>query len=123
MNYEHDQLPKQYSASISDGRPAGAGSGAGASSQADGPSFKDFLLNSIQQVNSMQQDADKAVEDMFTGGNTDPATVLTAVQKADMAFRMLMQVRNKLSTRVRRVQEHLNLNHESEKQICNSSDH
>ncbi len=46
----------------------------------------------------MQQDADKAVEDMFTGGDTDPATVLTAVQKADMAFRMMMQIRNKLSS-------------------------
>ena len=73
-------------------------SGAGVAQSADGPSFKDFLLNSIQQVNSMQQDADKAVEDMFTGGDTDPATVLTAVQKADMAFRMMMQIRNKLSS-------------------------
>jgi flagellar hook-basal body complex protein FliE len=72
--------------------------GAGAASSPDGPSFKDFLLNSIQQVNSMQQEADKAVEDMFTGGDTDPATVLTAVQKADMAFRMMMQIRNKLSS-------------------------
>jgi flagellar hook-basal body complex protein FliE len=72
--------------------------GAGATAATDGPSFKDFLLNSIQQVNSMQQEADKAVEDMFTGGDTDPATVLTAVQKADMAFRMMMQIRNKLSS-------------------------
>jgi flagellar hook-basal body complex protein FliE len=76
----------------------GAAGAPGAASQADGPSFKDFLLNSIQQVNSMQQDADKAVQDIFTGGNTDPATVLTAVQKADMAFRMMMQIRNKLSS-------------------------
>ncbi|HEX3998330.1 MAG TPA: flagellar hook-basal body complex protein FliE [Pirellulales bacterium] len=75
-----------------------AAAGSGASSSSDGPSFKDFLLNSIQQVNSMQQDADKAVEEMFTGGDTDPATVLTAVQKADMAFRMMMQIRNKLSS-------------------------
>lgn len=77
--------------------PVGAG-GAGAAASSDGPSFKDFLLNSIQQVNSMQQEADKAVEDLFTGGDTDPATVLTAVQKADMAFRMMMQIRNKLSS-------------------------
>jgi flagellar hook-basal body complex protein FliE len=80
---------------IGAGAPLGAG---GAAQGTEGPSFKDFLLNSIQQVNSMQQEADKAVEDMFTGGDTDPATVLTAVQKADMAFRMMMQIRNKLSS-------------------------
>jgi flagellar hook-basal body complex protein FliE len=80
---------------IGAGLPMGAGSAASAT---EGASFKDFLLNSIQQVNSMQQEADKAVEDMFTGGDTDPATVLTAVQKADMAFRMMMQIRNKLSS-------------------------
>jgi flagellar hook-basal body complex protein FliE len=63
--------------------------------QASG-SFKDVLLDSIDQVNSMQQDADRAVESLFTGGDVEPAQVLTAVQKADLAFRMMMQVRNKL---------------------------
>ena len=59
-------------------------------------SFKDFLLDSIRDVNSMQQDADKAVEKLVTGGDVNPAEVLTAVQKADMAFRMMIQVRNKM---------------------------
>jgi flagellar hook-basal body complex protein FliE len=59
-------------------------------------SFKDLLLDSIQQVNQMQTDADRAVEAMSTGGEVNPAEVLTAVQKADLAFRMMMQVRNKL---------------------------
>ena len=59
-------------------------------------SFKDVLLDSIQEVNSMQQEADQAVEGLMTGENVNPAEVLTAVQKADMAFRMMMQIRNKL---------------------------
>ena len=59
-------------------------------------SFKDMLLDSIQEVNSMQQEADQAVEGLMTGQNVNPAEVLTAVQKADMAFRMMMQIRNKL---------------------------
>lgn len=59
-------------------------------------SFKDVLLKSINDVNSMQQQADQAVENMFTGGDADPAAVLTAVQKADLAFRMMMQMRNKV---------------------------
>ena len=58
--------------------------------------FKDFLLDSIREVNQMQQDANQAVENLVTGGDANPAEVLTAVQKADMAFRMMMQIRNKL---------------------------
>ena len=62
----------------------------------NGDTFKNFLIDSIDQVNTMQQEADLAVEDLFTGGDTTPAEVLTAVQKADLAFRMMMQARNKL---------------------------
>jgi len=62
----------------------------------DKGSFKDFLVESIQKVNAMQQDADRAVEGLVTGGDVNPIEVLTAVQKADIAFRMLMQIRNKL---------------------------
>jgi flagellar hook-basal body complex protein FliE len=59
-------------------------------------SFKDMLFDSIKEVNTMQLDADQAVEQMFTGGDVSPAEVLTAVQKADLAFRLTMQMRNKL---------------------------
>ncbi|OHB77395.1 MAG: flagellar hook-basal body complex protein FliE [Planctomycetes bacterium RBG_16_64_10] len=61
-----------------------------------GESFKDFLLDSIRRVNTIQSEADRAVESLFTGGDISPAEVLTAVQKADLAFRMMMQARNKL---------------------------
>jgi flagellar hook-basal body complex protein FliE len=73
--------------------PAGT---ANASGPASGPSFKDALLDSIGQVNSMQQEANQAIEGLATGGANNPAEVLTAVQKADLAFKMMMQVRNKL---------------------------
>ncbi len=59
-------------------------------------SFKNLLLEGIDQVNSMQQQADSAVEQLFTGEDVDPASVLTSIQKADMSFRMMMQIRNKL---------------------------
>jgi len=67
-------------------------------------SFKDFLLNSIQEVNTMQQAADHAVEELATGGDVNPAEVLTAVQKADIAFRMMMQIRNKIVQAYQEVQ-------------------
>lgn len=59
-------------------------------------SFKNLLLESIDQVNTMQQDADKAVQQFVTGGDVNPAEVLTALQKADLSFRMMLQIRNKL---------------------------
>ena len=59
-------------------------------------SFKDFLLESIQQVNGMQQQADKAVETLAVGGEVNMAEVMTAVQKADMSFKLMLQMRNKL---------------------------
>lgn len=68
-------------------------------------SFKDFLLDSIKEVNQMQVDADHAVETLMTGGDADPAEVLTAVQKADLAFRMMMQMRNKLLEVYQQVQD------------------
>jgi flagellar hook-basal body complex protein FliE len=68
-----------------------------AAQSARGPvSFKDMLIDSIHQVNAMQQDANQAVENLMTGGDLNPAEVLTAVQKADLAFRLTMQIRNKL---------------------------
>jgi flagellar hook-basal body complex protein FliE len=67
-----------------------------AAQQTEGASFKNLLLESINDVNALQQDADRAVEGLFTGEDVNPAEVLTAVQKADLAFRMMMQIRNKL---------------------------
>ncbi|TWT77215.1 flagellar hook-basal body protein FliE [Posidoniimonas polymericola] len=61
----------------------------------DAGQFKGMLVDSIQSVNSMQSQADQAVETLFTGGDVNPAEVLTAVQKADLAFRLTMQMRNK----------------------------
>ncbi len=73
-----------------------AGAVGAAHETAGGESFKQMLLDSIQQVNALQQDADRSVEALATGEDINPAEVLVAVQKADMAFRMLLQVRNKL---------------------------
>jgi flagellar hook-basal body complex protein FliE len=71
---------------------------------ASNDSFKNYLLDSIQQVNSMQKEADSAVEKLMTGGDANPAEVLTAVQKADLAFKMMIQVRNKLVSAYEEVQ-------------------
>lgn len=83
--------------------PVSPAPGAGPATN-EGPSFKNVLLDSIEQVNTMQQDANRAVEHLATGGDVSPAEVFTAVQKADLAFRMMMQVRNKLVQAYQEVQ-------------------
>lgn len=83
---------------------ASASASASASAGAQGSSFKDYLFQSLQEVNTMQQQADHAVEQMMSGGEANPADVLTAVQKADIAFKMMMQIRNKLVSAYQEVQ-------------------
>ena len=61
-----------------------------------GPSFKDVLMKNISEVNDMQAEAQTAIEDLATGRRDDMAAVMTAKQKADVAFKMLLQVRNKM---------------------------
>src|SRR6478736_6792820 len=58
--------------------------------------FKNMLLEALDQVNNMQQEADQAVQQLVTGGDVNPAEVLTSLQKADMSFRLMLQIRNKL---------------------------
>ena len=68
-------------------------------------SFKNLLLESLQQVNSMQVDADSAVQQLLTGEDVNPAEVLTSLQKADLSFRMVMQIRNKLLQAYQEIKE------------------
>lgn len=72
----------------------GAAQGPGAPNA--GPSFKDVLMENIKQVNDLQQDATKAIEDLQTGKRNDVEGVMLATQKADTAFKMLVQLRNKV---------------------------
>ena len=67
--------------------------------------FANVLTKQVQNVNTMQADANDMVHSMLTGGDVNEAEVLTAVQKADLAFRMLLQVRNKLIEAYREVQQ------------------
>jgi flagellar hook-basal body complex protein FliE len=58
--------------------------------------FKNMLLEALGQVNNMQQEADQAVQQLVTGGDVNPAEVLTSQKKADMSFRLMLEIRNKL---------------------------
>ena len=61
-----------------------------------GPSFTDTLAKSIEEVNHLQKEADQAIEKLASGESQNVHGAMLAVTKADTAFRMTMQVRNKI---------------------------
>ena len=69
----------------------------GASPPAAGKSFSDFIIESLNEVNRLQREADAGVQRLLTGETDNVAEVLTAVNKAGIAFDLLMEVRNKLT--------------------------
>ena len=58
--------------------------------------FMDSLKSAIGKVNDTQLEAGRAVGALMTGETQDLHTTLIAVQKADLSFQMMMQVRNKI---------------------------
>ena len=68
-----------------------------ASGTASSPqTFTDLLRDGFVEVNEQQQFAASQVHELLTGGDVSQVEVYTAVQKADMAFRLMVQIRNKL---------------------------
>jgi flagellar hook-basal body complex protein FliE len=67
--------------------------------------FAKLLFDEVRNVNQMQTTATNNVHSLLTGGDVNEAEVLTSVQKADLAFRMLLQVRNKLMDAYREIQQ------------------
>jgi len=76
---------------------AGGGAAEPAATDANGDTFKDALLKSIDQVNQLQGEAATAQEDIASGRTTNLEDVMLATQKADTAFRALLAVRNKVT--------------------------
>ena len=69
------------------GSDLGAGSGEG---------FGDVLKTAISQVSNLQGSAETQVNTLLQGGNADMSKVMISVEKADVAFQLMMQVRNKI---------------------------
>lgn len=72
---------------------------------AGGPSFKDVLIKSISEVNDMQLDAEKAINDLALGKTENVTEVMAAVEKAGIAFNNLMAIRNKIIDAYREIQQ------------------
>ena len=71
----------------------------------EGGKFMEILLNNLEEVNRLQRDADKSVQALYSGETDDVAGVFTAVNKAGVAFDLLMEIRNKLVEAYREIQQ------------------
>lgn len=72
---------------------------------ASGKDFKTILLDSLEEVNRLQTEADAGVQRLLTGESNNVAEVFAAANKAGIAFDLLMEVRNKLIDAYREVQQ------------------
>jgi flagellar hook-basal body complex protein FliE len=58
--------------------------------------FNGILKNVLQQVNQISGGAEQQVGNLLQGGKSDMSSVMIAVEKADVAFQLAMQIRNKV---------------------------
>jgi flagellar hook-basal body complex protein FliE len=63
--------------------------------QETGGSFSDALTTAISDVNSLQNAAGQAIDQMVSGQASDLHGVMIAVEKARTSFDLLMEIRNK----------------------------
>lgn len=61
-----------------------------------GKSFADTLKDAVNNVNEMQKVSDKGMQALATGKTDNVAEVMIAAEKADIALRVMVQVRNKI---------------------------
>jgi flagellar hook-basal body complex protein FliE len=58
--------------------------------------FGEVLKDALQDVNKAQLESNDQIQKMLSGDIQDVHSAMIAVQKADLSFQMMMQVRNKL---------------------------
>ncbi|MFW2331570.1 MAG: flagellar hook-basal body complex protein FliE [Nitrospinota bacterium] len=62
----------------------------------DGGEFSSKLIDAIKEVNKLQNEADKSLEDLASGKSESIHETMIAISKAETAFKLTMTIRNKL---------------------------
>jgi len=65
-------------------------------SRQGGGEFVKTLQEAMSQVSQLQGEADARVGQLLTGNSQDVHSAMIAVEKASLAFEMMVQVRNKI---------------------------
>ena len=61
-----------------------------------GKSFADTLKEAVSSVNELQKSSDTFAQNVATGKTDDVAGAMIAAEKAEIALRVMVQVRNKI---------------------------
>ena len=75
----------------------------GVSGSSGVPSFGEALEKAVASVSRVQSESDESTRLFALGKDVDLHTVLLQVEKADLSFRTMMEVRNKLLEAYREV--------------------
>jgi flagellar hook-basal body complex protein FliE len=59
-------------------------------------SFRETFQKTLSEVDGLQKDADRALQNFAAGDGTDIHTVMIAAEKAAISFHLLLAMRNKL---------------------------
>jgi len=59
-------------------------------------SFGVMLKGAIKEVNQLQGEADASIEQLITGESKNLHETMIAMEKANISFRLMMEVRNKI---------------------------
>lgn len=70
--------------------------GSRAKETASGKGFGEFLTESLSKVDALQKDADEAVSQMAGGEGLGIQEAMVAIEKADVTFKLMMEVRQKI---------------------------
>lgn len=60
------------------------------------PGFRDVLHSAIDDIQQLEGQAEAKVAGVIAGNGADVHSALIAVEKADLSFQLMMQVRNKI---------------------------
>jgi flagellar hook-basal body complex protein FliE len=74
----------------------GINKAASAESAENKVNFGKAIAKSLNKVNDLHSKADASIVDLLTGKNADINSVVASVAKADMSFKLLVGVRDKL---------------------------
>lgn len=66
------------------------------SSSIAGESFADSLKKAVNTVDALQKDADVKMQELATGKSQNIHETMIAAEKADIALKLMVQVRNKI---------------------------
>ncbi len=58
--------------------------------------FGNVLTQAMQEIDHLQNESHQEIEKVLGGDITDVHSAMIAMQKADLSFQMMMQIRNKL---------------------------